>query len=455
MKITGHLDYTGSADIFFSKQPIHYKYAATKRFPVSPSEKGLFTLTIPVDSMQLINLNIGDKTYPLIAEPGKSLKLEIDRALFPGNVKVKGYSQPWDSLYAAYHKREIQLIDKINAQLPAFRDGDSTDVLSLYEDRYQLAGTYFRQTPLADLYYKAIGEYLVKQLEDLKYRRMQPGIKPEARRQEILDEAQKLNFFSFESLYAQRAGIRDFTNAFANTFGVKDSLDREFNQNLMEYDVKRLGYEKLDSARTSILQYIKERKAKAYARMFLVAERIGELPLHVSTPGYKNYINEFADFPEYTSFLQSFYTQIKQVSPGQPAVPFSLPDQNEEIIHMKDYLGKYILLDFWASWCIPCLDEFPYMRNIYHKYPRDKFQILGISIEEDSLRWRQSIKRFKNPWPQLYGGNEFRQKTFRAYRGGGIPFYILVGPEGNILRYNDIRPSFNLPNVLDSLLSES
>ena len=94
------------------------------------------------------------------------------------------------------------------------------------------------------------------------------------------------------------------------------------------------------------------------------------------------------------------------------------------------------------------------MRDLYNEYDRDQFEIVAISIGEDSLRWRQSLQRFQNPWPQLYAGEGFQQETFDAYQGGGIPFYILVDPSGNIERYNDVRPSFNLPEVLDSLITK-
>lgn len=452
-QLSGNIDYVGSSDIYVSKQPVHYKYAPKKRFPVSPDSEGNFSLSIPIDSTQIIDFTIDDQSYPVVAAPGGTLELQVFRSEFPDSVQVTGYPQPWDTLFASYYDQAQRLLAQAEQQLPAFRKGDSTTVVKLYKDRYQLAGKFFQETPLDDLYHKAIGEYLVKRLEKLKYQRTQTDIDPENIRQNILSEAQDLNFFSFKSLHAQRAGIRDFTNAYANTFGVADSLEKEYGQELTKYDVKRLGYQTLDSARTSVLQYIPEGRAKAYAKMHLVAERIGEMPLEVATPSYKEFISEYGEFPKYTSFLEEFYQQIERVSPGNPAVPFALPNANGEIVEMKDFRGKYVLLDFWASWCIPCLDEFPHMKDLYNEYSRDNFEIVAISIEDDSLRWRQSIQRFENPWPQLYGGNSFQQETFRTYRGGGIPFYILVGPKGNILRYNDVRPSFNLPSVLDSLIT--
>ncbi|NGP88385.1 TlpA family protein disulfide reductase [Fodinibius halophilus] len=452
--ISGTIDYVGSADIYISKQPVHYKYAPKKHFPVNVTEEGSFTLSLPIDSTQLVKFNINEQTYPVVVQPGQSLTLDITFSEFPDSVTVRGYPKPWDQKYMSYRTEVRPIQQKIETIIPDFREGKKTNITDLYKRRYKITEAHFDNTPLIELYYKAVGEYLVKQLEEIKYQRTTSDVSPERRRQKVLEEAKALNFFSFKSLHSQRAGIRDFTNAFANTFGVEDSLEKKFGQELMQYDIKRLGYQTLDSARTAVLQYIDQRKARAYAKMYLVAERIGEMSLEVATPSYKDYLKEYSDFPKYTSFLKTFYQQIKRVSPGQPAVPFTLPNENEQMVSMKDYKGQYVLLDFWASWCIPCLDEFPHMKELYNKYSRDQFEILAISIEEDSLRWRQAIQRFDNPWPQLYGGKGFQQETFRSYRGGGIPFYILVGPDGNILRYNDARPSFNLPTLLDSLITD-
>jgi len=122
---------------------------------------------------------------------------------------------------------------------------------------------------------------------------------------------------------------------------------------------------------------------------------------------------------------------------------------------MSDFEGKFVLLDFWASWCVPCLNEFPDMKRIYNNTSRDNFEIVAISIEQDSLVWRQALDKYENPWIQLYGGNSFEQETFQDYKGGGIPFYILINPEGYIERYNDVRATYNLESVLDSLITHS
>lgn len=452
-RVSGHIDYVGSSAIYIEKQPVHYKYASVKKIAVTADEEGRFDLTVPADSTEVVFITIDEDRYPVIIKPGAHIELTIQRAHFPDSVQVKGYAQHWDELYTKYRKADRQLRKAIDKELPEFREGKPSDVLELYKNRIMIAKRYFGDSPLDMYYHKTIGEYLVKRLEYIKYNRNNQKSDPEKERKAVIGLAKEMNFFTFTVLKSQRAGIRDFTNAYANTFGVEKKLEKQYGQDLIQYDVNRLGYETLDSARTSVLKHITDRRALAYSKMHLIAERIGEMSPEVAEPGYQAFLEKYEDFPEYTAFLKNFYQEVKSVSPGQPAVDFALPDRQNKTVRMKDFRGRYVLLDFWAAWCIPCLNEFSHMKELYEKYSRNDFEIAAISIEQDSLVWRKALHRFNNPWIQLYGGKGFDQTTFEFYRGGGIPFYILVNREGNIERYNDIRPSFNLEEVLDSLLA--
>jgi thiol-disulfide isomerase/thioredoxin len=448
-RVLGEIDYIGSADAYLDLPTVHYKYVAPKRVPLQMQgdTPARFDQNVDIDSAQIVDLTIGDQTYPLYLVPGNSLELDIHRNDFPEVVDVAGYSRDWNQAVIAYHQDLQPLEKRMDAVNQAFLDGKSDSLVSLYQQKMVLAKQHLGQTPFRPLYLKSIGQYLVKELEFI-YRSDQPMERREAQRAAIIREAKSLDFFSARSLKAQRAGIRDFATAYSETFGVKQQLEDKYGQTLTDADVRQLGYQTLDSVRTSLLEYLPSRDAKAHAKMYFIAERIGEMPLSIAEPSYRDYLDSYSDYPEYTSFLKDFYQRRKAVSPGQPAVDFALPDRNGNEVTMADFRNKYVLVDFWASWCIPCMEAIDDLQTIYKKYPQDKFEIVSISIEEDSSVWRSTLQRFDMPWTQVYGGHGVDQTTFNQYQAGGIPFYILVGPDGNIVRYNDIRPSFNLDSVL-------
>lgn len=452
VQISGTIDYLGDVDFYIETIPLHYKYSEKEQFPIDVKGNE-FTINLSLNSAQILYLVIQDQKYPLYVEPGNSTSLSIKRSSFPFDVTIHGPGTETNESYQNYLSETNGLQSSINAEMNKFKVGEQNEALTLSSRKVELAKTYLAESELNDLYLKTIGENFVIKLRAVEYSaRHFENYETTKERQRVLDEAVSNNFFTFESLKAQRAGIRDFTHYYARTFGIYDSVNQAYGKTLAEYDIKRVAYEELNNKRMQVLDVITEPTAKAYANMFLVAERIGEIPLELAEPSYKEFIANNNENPEFVEFITWFYDEIQSVSPGETAIPFTLSDIDGNSFKMDDFKGKYVLLDFWAGWCQPCLEEFPVMREIYSKYTRDELEIVGISTEVDSLVWKQDLQRFQNPWIQLYGGKGFDQETFKAYKGGGIPFYILVDPDGKIARYNDMRPSFNFTEVLDSLL---
>lgn len=453
--ISGNIDYLGDSQLILKQIPVHYKYAPVIQDTLSVDPEGAFDYSTTLDSTEIRLLVIEDAEYPLYLRSGNPLEIDLNRSAFPQNVNVTGYDQAWDEDFDNYLAAISEIEQKIPIEEEKIKTGQENDLLQLSRDKYEIAEQYLFNTPLHDFYLKAIGEHLVFSIRSVEYnQRHFENFNADSAREAVLNEADSLSFFTIESLLAQRAGIRDFSHYYARTFEIYDSVKTAYGMDLSEYDIKQVAYEELNEKRIEVLDHMESRDALAHAKMYLIAERIGEQGLEVARPSYEDYLQEFSDYPRYTSFLTNFYEEMRSVSPGQPAVPFSLPDMEGNIHTMEDYLGKFVLLDFWAGWCQPCLDEFPHMKDIYNKYDRSELEIIGISNAEDSLVWVQDVNRLELPWIQLYGGNGFEEETFKAYKGGGIPFYILVDPDGNIARYNDIRASFNFTEVFDSLLSE-
>jgi len=451
-QLIGTIDYLGDVDFFIEIIPLHYKYSEKEQVSINVNDSE-FEIPIPILENQIIYLTIQDQKYPIYVENGERTNISIKRSDFPENVEIIGAGETANNAYKEFLVATKGLQSAINSEMNKFKLGSSNNALELSSRKIELSKKYLSGTDFNDLYLKSIGEDLVIRLRSVEYSaRFYEDYDVETERQKIIDYAVAINFFSYESLRAQRAGIRDFTHYYARTFGIYDEVNQTYGKSLAEYDIKRVAYEALNEKRMQVIEYISDPKAKAYAELFLVAERIGEIPLKLAEQSYQDYLSNYSEFEEFIEFITWFHDEIKSVSPGEPAIPFTHFDSDGKSFSMDDFRGKFVLLDFWAGWCQPCLEEFPFMRDIYANYTRDQLEIVGISTEVDSLVWRQDLSRFRNPWPQLYGGKGFDLETFKAYKGGGIPFYILIDPDGKIARYNDMRPSFNFTEVLDSLL---
>ncbi|MDU1889099.1 MAG: TlpA disulfide reductase family protein [Dysgonomonas sp.] len=126
---------------------------------------------------------------------------------------------------------------------------------------------------------------------------------------------------------------------------------------------------------------------------------------------------------------------LKKTAPGQKFTDFAIVQKDGSEDSLSDYAGKgkYVLVDFWASWCGPCRDETPYLKELYKKYKGDKFEIVGVAVWDGMDNSLKAIKEDNISWPQILGAGEIAQK---AYGVNGIPHIMLIGPDGTILERN-------------------
>lgn len=115
---------------------------------------------------------------------------------------------------------------------------------------------------------------------------------------------------------------------------------------------------------------------------------------------------------------------------GAIAPAFTLLSKEKKNVSLADYKGKYVLLDFWASWCAPCRASFPGVAGIYAKYKTKNFTVLGISLDRKEDAWRKALSEEKCTWPQVV---DLKGDVAHKYAVVAIPFMVLVGPDGKII----------------------
>ena len=137
--------------------------------------------------------------------------------------------------------------------------------------------------------------------------------------------------------------------------------------------------------------------------------------------------------------IKEDYDAISRIQPGMIAPDFELKTADGKIIKLSSLRGRYLLLDFWASWCVPCRESFPQMKEIYNKYHGKNFEILGISDDSKREAWLNAVNGDKLPWINVI--DEFPEK-YKPARVGSlyavhyIPSSILLDREGRIIAKN-------------------
>lgn len=138
----------------------------------------------------------------------------------------------------------------------------------------------------------------------------------------------------------------------------------------------------------------------------------------------------------------------KATAIGSPAPDFMFDSKEGKKVSLLSYRGKYVLIDFWASWCKPCRRENPYSVKAYKMFRDKGFEILGISVDDDRDAWRQAIRQDQLTWPQF---NDPDGVVAKQYGVHSIPSTFLLDREGIIIAKN-LRGNA-LIKKLDSLLN--
>lgn len=124
------------------------------------------------------------------------------------------------------------------------------------------------------------------------------------------------------------------------------------------------------------------------------------------------------------------------LAPGAPAPDFILKNiYTGEDIHLTDYRGKYVLLDFWASWCVPCRKSHPHLLSVNQKYQGRNFVILGIASDRKNEVIKKAAQEDQINWPQMniYEKRNGQKQLNILYDISAIPTKVLIDPEGNIV----------------------
>ncbi|GAA4312782.1 TlpA disulfide reductase family protein [Compostibacter hankyongensis] len=151
---------------------------------------------------------------------------------------------------------------------------------------------------------------------------------------------------------------------------------------------------------------------------------------------------------KYGKGAQSWIRMASVTAIGSEAPDFTLQDPEGQPVGLSAFRGKYVLIDFWASWCGPCRRENPNVVRAYSRYKDKNFTILGVSLDQEKTAWKEAIRQDGLNWTQVSDLQGWGNQAAQLYQVHSIPANFLLDPQGKIIG-KDLRGA-----ALESKLAE-
>lgn len=238
---------------------------------------------------------------------------------------------------------------------------------------------------------------------------------------DVINDVNLVNYLNYQQMIA--VGQEQWKAGLS-----KDSLWINYAKN---------GFDNINADMTFRIKYLinkyKDQPAVLYALNFLSWKRDGELLMSTLDNLTKKYPWLTQAQQKKKEILDNM-AQTAKIANGKKAPDFAFPDVNGKKWSPKDFRGKYLIVDFWASWCGPCRQEIPHLKEVYKKYQSKGLEILAVSVDAKENDWKKAMNEEKMAWPQVNAKES--KDVMASYLFSGIPYLVVVDKEGNIIEKN-------------------
>ena len=409
----------------YQQTPIYYKPVTIE---ASLDEKGGLAVELPFTEAQMVSVDLGDEVK-LFLEPGDQLHLDADLLDLPQSLRFSGQGAANNQFLAALRARfpDYLRIDYKDLEVDAHRK--MIDQRRLELERFGDEGcNQYQLTPSFIAYYRAEITYEWAN-EIVSYPRnyeRQNGRENEAIPKDyydVLDQVELVDEIAIGTTHYRRFLERNFQRHFFRLW------EERWNQS----NIEQMPAEEPKAFAETYSDYNQAKRALhgKVLYFFLAGEIIEDLQQGRFDQG-KQRLTEFLGdnpYPEYTEVVEEVVRETSKFKPGQPAPDFTLDDLQGQSVSLSDFKGQAVFLDFWASWCGPCIQAVPFLEKIKQRTRDQKVVFLNISLDPAD-EWHQAVDEHGLTGVHVRSPSGWLAAVAQLYQIRGIPTYLLVGPDG-------------------------
>lgn len=237
----------------------------------------------------------------------------------------------------------------------------------------------------------------------------------------------------------------DILKGFATGSKVQGSTPHEIYTAMLS---EMNGIESITDRQRIVAKTIVE-NAESYAALFILDRHGRDLPVAERETLFAEVDTRFAKLGEWGRVMDKI-SGDKSTEVGTLVSNFTLNTPVDEPVNFDQFKGKYVYVNFWASWCGPCHQEFPKLKEIYSAYKDQDFEVLGISTDKNKDAWLNDLEKIQLPWTQVLDGQGEGSVALRQFGVVVLPTSFLIGPDGKILA-KDLRVA-NLEEELKKVI---
>ncbi len=229
-------------------------------------------------------------------------------------------------------------------------------------------------------------------------------------------------FYEFNS--GQQEASREIHSTLEKKYG-KQVTSKSPDYERYVKDFETLNNESDDQA---IKRFVKLHP-DSYTSAFLLLQMKSSLPVNDLERTYQ-VLSKNMQGSENGKVIAGYIAGVKSSGIGQFVKDFVLNTPDDKPLAFSELKGKYVIVDFWASWCGPCKGSFPHMKEIYNKYKGDKFEIYSISVDQSKSDWLNELKKLELPWLQTLDTKNIASGSFAV---SAVPTTYMIDPQGKII----------------------